>query len=342
MTCSSLLLSFVKRTFKDSHGKLVDKLVERAHILESNFANERLQALRNVAPGERMGHGNIFIAPPPDYDYQPSPTYLQTPAPRFVSHSRSQSDPVLSPGFSSSSTLNDPEDSALNQKDRPMSFTFVHEEKEVSSSAPEQVSFLLPSTTYDGGLSRQRKRSASLYPDSSPDQDLERIYAERMISLLPLSPTRVAQDSTPDHAPRVSYTPEQRPISFTFPFDPKNPFDRKSTSETSRSDQQNLLDDIDDAIDEFMYTLPATTYKTLPATTYSPEPTTEPTLSSATYTPEPTLSSATYTPEPILSSATYDPRHERKDSVMPSQSYPDEPPPVPLKDDKYRKGSIRA
>jgi hypothetical protein len=343
MTCSSLLLSFVKRTFKDSHGKLVDKLVERAHILESNFANERLQALRNVAPGERMGHGDIFIAPPPDYDYQPSPRYLQVPSPRFVSHTRSQSDPVLSPGFSSSSTLNDSNDSPFGQKDRPTSFTFVREEKEVSSSAPEQGSFLLPATTYDGGFSQRRERSASLYPGSSSDQHLERMNSERMISLLPLSPTTPApQDwSTPAHAPRVSYTPEERPISFTFPFDPKHPFDRKSTSETSQSDQQNLLDDIDDAIDEFMYTLPATTYNTLPATTYSPEPTPEPTLPNATYTLEPTLSSATYTPEPVLSSATYDPRHERKDSVMPAQSYSDERPPVPLKDDKYRKGSLR-
>jgi len=162
-----------------------------------------------------------------------------------------------------------------------------------------------------------------------------------MISLAPLSPTQSPKDWTPEYAPRVSYTPNERPISFTFPFDPKHPFDRKSTSETSQSDQQNLLDDIDDAIDEFMYTLPATTYKTLPATTYDPKPAAEPTLSSATYNPEPTLSNATYKPEPILSSATYDPRHARKDSVMPSQSYADEPPPVPLKDDKYRKGSIR-
>jgi hypothetical protein len=262
---------------------------------------------------------------------------------------------VLSPGFSSSSTLNDPNDSPFNKKDRPTSFTFVREEKEVSSSAPEATSFLLPATTYDGGFSQRRERSASLYPGSSSDQHFERMNSERMISLLPLSPTTPAppQDwNAPEHAPRISYTPEERPISFTFPFDPKHPFDRKSTSETSQSDQQNLLDDIDDAIDEFMYTLPAATYSPLPATTYSPQPTPEPILSSATYTPEPTLSSATYNPEatltsatykpePILSSAVYDPRHARKDSAMPSQDYADERPPVPLKDDKYRKGSLR-
>ncbi|EOA88398.1 uncharacterized protein SETTUDRAFT_107543 [Exserohilum turcica Et28A] len=344
MTCSSLLLSFVKRTFKDSHGELVDKLVERAHILESNLANERLQALRNIDPGERMGHGDIFIAPPPDYHLSPTHN-LQVPSPRYATHFRSQSDPVLSPGFSSSSTLNEHSDASPREAERPTSFTFVKEEKEVSSSAPEQNSYLLPATTYDGGFSQKKQRPASLGPVSPLGRCSEAFISERMISLMPLSPRSPYPPSQHKpisslHAPRVSYTVEERPISFTFPFDPKQPFDRKSTTETTHSDQNNLLDDIDDAIDEFMYTLPSSTFQTLPATTYSPEPT----LSSARYTPEPTLSSATYTPEPKLSSAKYyDPRHQRKDSAMPSQtsSEDDERPPVPLKDDKYRKGSIR-
>lgn len=351
MTCSSLLLSFVKRTFKDSHGKLVDKLVERAHILEANFANQRLRALRNVDPGERMGHGDIFIAPPPDY--QLSPTHLQVPSPRYVTHTRSQSDPVLSPGFSSSSTLNDQVESPSRLAERPTSYTFVREEKEVSSSAPEHNSYLLPATTYDGGFSQRRERSASLGLASPRD----RLPSSRAISPMPLSPRTPhypSQDESAHalHAPRVSYTPEERPISFTYPFDPKYPFDRKSTTETSQFNQQNLLNDIDDAIDaldEFMYTLPSTTYQTLPSTTYSPEPmlssarySPEPKLSSAAYTPEPILSSAKYVPERTLSNAKYDPRHERKDSAMPSQNNSeDERPPVPLKDEKYRKASMR-
>ncbi|KAF3002899.1 hypothetical protein E8E13_001736 [Curvularia kusanoi] len=73
MTCSKLLMGFVKKTFKDSHSHLVEKLVERAHILESNLANQRLKALRSVDPKDRMGHGNIFIAPPPDYQFAPPP-----------------------------------------------------------------------------------------------------------------------------------------------------------------------------------------------------------------------------------------------------------------------------
>jgi hypothetical protein len=352
MTCSSLLLSFVKRTFKDSHGKLVDKLVERAHILEADFANQRLRALRNVDPGERMGHGDIFIAPPPDY--QLSPSHLQVPSPRYLTHTRSQSDPVLSPGFSSSSTLNDQTESPSKQDERPISFTFLREEKEVSSSAPEQSSYLLPATTYDGGFSQRKARPASLGPASPRDRLPQTPLSQAMLSPMPVSPRTPYPPSQGEPesatlAPRISYTPEERPISFTFPFDPKQPFDRKSTSSTTQTDEQNLLNDIDDAIDEFMYTLPSATYQTLPATTYSPEPTLssarytpEPTLSNATYSPEPILSSAKYVPERTLSSAKYDPRHERKDSAMPSQcNSEDERPPVPLKDEKYRKGSIR-
>ncbi|EMD59216.1 hypothetical protein COCSADRAFT_194014 [Bipolaris sorokiniana ND90Pr] len=379
MTCSSLLLSFVKRTFKDSHGKLVDKLVERAHILEADFANQRLRALRNVDPGERMGHGDIFIAPPPDY--QLSPSHLQVPSPRYLTHTRSQSDPILSPGFSSSSTLNNDQtespfregespvkqgenlfklESPFKQGERPISYIIVREEKEVSTSAPEQNSYLLPATTYDGGFSRRKARPASLGPASPRERLPETPLSQAMLSPLPVSP-RTPYHPSPNEptsaflAPQISYTPEERPISFTFPFDPKQPFDRKSNSSVSQSNQHNLLSDIDDAIDEFMYTSPSaaprsTIYQLLPATTYSPEPTLssaryspkEPTLSSATYSPEHMLSSAKYIPERTLSSAKYDPRHERKDSAMPSQcNSEDERPPVPLKDEKYRKGSIR-
>ncbi|KAF1944878.1 hypothetical protein EJ02DRAFT_419936 [Clathrospora elynae] len=312
MTCSSLLLGFVKRTFKDSHGHLVDKLVERAHILESNFANERLQALRNVDPAERMGHGDIFIAPPPDYLSQT----LQVPSPHFASHARIHSDPVLSPGFSSASTLVDRNahlPSPSKSISRPMSLMFMHEEKSMSASAPEPASFLLPATTYDGDLSKRHVRSISLYPSNPLAQ-----HSERVISLRSQSPHPPQEEQMiSPQPPRISYTPEERPISFTFPtFDPKNPFDRTSNY-SSQSDQQNLLNDIDDAIDEaFMYTLPATTYTTLPATTYKSEP--------------------------ILSSAMYKPKHERMDSVTPNPVYSDKDlPPVPLKDEKYKKASLQ-
>ncbi|KAI2474798.1 hypothetical protein Ptr902_13785 [Pyrenophora tritici-repentis] len=287
MTCSSLLLSFVKRTFKDSHGQLVDKLVERAHILESSFANERLQQLRGIDPGERMGHGDILIALPPDLELS-----APAPSPRSMSHTRSQSDPVLSPGFSSSSTLNDNSQSnspTTKRSNRHMSFVYVHEEKPLASSAPEQSSFLLPATTYDGGA-------------TSP-------LRERPISMMPATPSAKNSERNALLWPRAT-------ISFTFPFDPKQPFDRKSNSQPSQSEQQNLLDDIDDAIDEFMYTLPATAYNTLPATRYNSN---SPILSNATYTP----TAPTPAPEPVLSSAKYDPKHERRTRLCRTRhSYP--------------------
>ncbi|CAA9963623.1 hypothetical protein CFE70_007736 [Pyrenophora teres f. teres 0-1] len=329
MTCSSLLLSFVKRTFKDSHGQLVDKLVERAHILESSFANERLQQLRGIDPGERMGHGDILIALPPDLELS-----APAPSPRSMSHTRSQSDPILSPGFSSSSTLNGNSESnspTTKRSNRHISFVYVHEEKPLASSAPEQSSFLLPATTYDGGASPMRERPISMMPATPSAQN-----SERVISLLPFSPHNTEapqQNQQFFNMPRTPYSGRERPISFTFPFDPKQPFDRKSNSQSSQPEQQNILDDIDDAIDEFMYTLPATAYNTLPAARYNSDSLT---LSNAIYNP------AAPAPEPVLSSAKYDPKHERKDSFMPFVPIEeDERPPVPLKDDKYRKGSIR-
>lgn len=333
MTCSSLLLGFVKRTFKDSHARLVEKLVERAHVLESSFANERLKALRNVDPGERTGHGDIFIAPPPDYL---SPGYTsQVTSPRYVSHTRSISDPILSPGFSQSSTLTNQSDdlrSPKKQQDRLTSFKFILEEKPVSASAPQPSSFLLPATTYDGGFSNRHERPISLYPGSPSHH-----FSERAISLPPPPPSpqktqqppHTKQDQQPIslNAPRISYTPEERPISFSFPFDPKCPFDRKSTTECTQPREQhsNLLDDIDVAIDEvFMCTLPATTYEAHPATTCDHH-----------------QQKGAKVGAEVREAAVV--KHERKDSVMRGglmyHAYSDtDLPPVPLKDEKYRKG----
>lgn len=272
MTCSSLLMGFVKRTFKDSHASLVEKLVERAHLLESNFANERLRALRKVEPGERMAIGDIFIAPPPDYlapmapDYRPwgylSP-YPDSPSepslsPRFEihsapkpsalhrtntqpaslspyysppahsNHSRSHSDPIKSPGFSSSSTL-------VSEGDRPATPPKDNPLKNVSqspSSTPQASLFLLPATTYGGGLSS--------HPVAST-QGGGHARKESNLSLFP---------------PRISYTPEERPISFTF--SNESPFDTHSRTASISNPNHNLFDEIDDAIDQvFLYTVPS-------------------------------------------------------------------------------------
>jgi hypothetical protein len=275
MTCSTLLMGFVKRTFKDSHASLVEKLVEKAHLLESNFANERLRALRNVEPGERMAIGDIFIAPPPDYLEPPAPDYRawgymspcpQSPSepslsPRFERfelasapspsplhrtntqpslspyysppahshHSRSHSDPITSPGFSSSSTL-------VSESDRPATppkddalklFT------QPSSSVSEPSLYLLPATTYGGGL--------SAHPVTSKPEPSSHARKGSNLSLVP---------------PRISYTPEERPISFQFTN--LSPFDTRSRTESTLGPNHNLLDEIDDAIDQvFLYTIPS-------------------------------------------------------------------------------------
>ncbi|KAF2633518.1 hypothetical protein BU25DRAFT_405395 [Macroventuria anomochaeta] len=365
MTCSKLFLGFVKKTFKDSHSRLVEKLVERAHILESNFANERLKALRNVEPRERMGHGNIFIAPPPDYQFAPPP-YRAQASPRFLQHSRSQSaSPILTPGLSQSSSFTERSasvSSSPEQQERPSSSRSTLDPG--AAAAPEQSLYMLPATTYDGGLYASFNRPISLYPGSTshpPSNRVVSLYYETMVD-------EGTSDDEPDDEPEpvsshiVSppHIPEVRPISFNFAFDQKSPGPKTPIS------NEDLLANIDAAIDEnYIYsspdtrynalptpnalraasqidTLPATTYELLPTTTYTASPTNSvDTLPSTTYNPVSsqtldTLPSTTYAPGPFLPSATYTPKHKRKDSVMPYHAYSDLPP-VPSKDEKYRR-----
>lgn len=101
MKCNIMMLSFVKKTFKESHSKLVDRLVEKAHIIEAKIANERLNGLKTVDPGERMGHGDIFIAPPPDYQ-PPQAQHMSM----YSNGSGSGHSPLPSPNLSQASTLN--------------------------------------------------------------------------------------------------------------------------------------------------------------------------------------------------------------------------------------------
>lgn len=44
MKCNVMLISFVKKTFKDAHSTLVNRLVEKAHILEAEQANKKIRA----------------------------------------------------------------------------------------------------------------------------------------------------------------------------------------------------------------------------------------------------------------------------------------------------------
>lgn len=98
MKCNIMMLSFVKKTFKESHSTLVDRLVEKAHAIEAKFANERLNGLKTIDPRERMAHGDIFIAPPPGY--QPNPGHMS------VISDGSRNSLMMSPGLTYSSTVN--------------------------------------------------------------------------------------------------------------------------------------------------------------------------------------------------------------------------------------------
>lgn len=106
MKCNIMMMGFVKKTFKDSHSTMVDRLVEKAHVLESREANERLNALKNLAPNERMGHGSIFIAPPPGYGgEQRVYNYDDKPLPQPRESIHSDGSATSSPGLSQASTL---------------------------------------------------------------------------------------------------------------------------------------------------------------------------------------------------------------------------------------------
>ncbi|KAF2182733.1 hypothetical protein K469DRAFT_585193 [Zopfia rhizophila CBS 207.26] len=94
MKCNIVMMSFVKKTFKESHATLVDRLVEKAHIIEAKTANERLKGLREF--GLESG-GQIPILPPPGY--QPS---QHNPHMSLYSSSSGQS-PPNSPGYDRSS-----------------------------------------------------------------------------------------------------------------------------------------------------------------------------------------------------------------------------------------------
>ncbi|KAF2789598.1 hypothetical protein K505DRAFT_341146 [Melanomma pulvis-pyrius CBS 109.77] len=158
MKCNIMMMSFVKKTFKDSHAKLVDRLVEKAHIIESNMANERLKALREVSPGERMGHGDIFIAPPPGY--QPDPAHMSIYS-NLSGHSSTHS-----PGLSQSSTL-------TSQSTYPKSPPYQLADHQASYHADQKASTLpnlsfLPATKYDPNCQQRSKELRHSYHAFQP------------------------------------------------------------------------------------------------------------------------------------------------------------------------------
>jgi len=177
-----MMMSFVKKTFKESHSKLVERLVEKAHLIESESANERLRALREVGPKERMGHGDIFIAPPPGYEFQPDMNGQHKSIYSNESESSRSTAPNSmnehSPGLSRSSTATglstDPTSPPYHDLDYVRAnqhvsisiqyqdeFEDYQRERSESAATLPSLSFL-PSTTYDPSYSKsQHKRSHS-------------------------------------------------------------------------------------------------------------------------------------------------------------------------------------
>jgi hypothetical protein len=180
--CNIMMMSFVKKTFKESHSKLVERLVEKAHLIESENANERLRALREVGPKERMGHGDIFIAPPPGYELQPDMNGQHISIYSNKSESSASTAPNSmnehSPGLSQSSTAtglsthpSSPPYHAVNypREDQHASISIQYQdefeayqrERSESAATLPSLSFL-PSTTYDPSCTKpQHKRSHS-------------------------------------------------------------------------------------------------------------------------------------------------------------------------------------
>lgn len=156
MKCNIMMISFVKKTFKESHMQLSDRLVEKAHAIEAKLANERLKGLKTVAPRDRMGHGDIFIAPPPGY----------TPGPgghmsMYSNQSGSNHSPLPSPNLSQASTLN-------SQGTYPGSPPYQHDDRmsyQPEKKGEQRQSYggeLLSNARYDPGAPKRQEHNNPL------------------------------------------------------------------------------------------------------------------------------------------------------------------------------------
>ena len=93
MKCNVMMLSFVKKTFKDAHSKLVDRLVEKTHLLEAKVANERLGA---HSPSLMPGSPAMFPGSPALHPSSPAFQHLSVYSNASSGHTDS---PLASPGL---------------------------------------------------------------------------------------------------------------------------------------------------------------------------------------------------------------------------------------------------
>jgi len=293
MKCNIMMMGFVKKTFKESHAKLVDRLVEKAHILESEAANARLKMLKEVAPRERMGHGSIFIAPPPGYTPMESPPQQGADGGYFLGASQQQhqaryqdQDPQRQ-----DSVLQSQQNQQLQQPQLPIYQEFHRQRLSGGNSSSSHTSPHLQALHHQS-LSSNTSSNSNQSPLTSPNlsQASTVISQSNLMSPPPLfsekplpSPPSQFQQARYQHKHTHSENIDHGG-SFRFRVQAGDTQDsvpgvaetrpRSSTIATARpvDEQQGL------AILPATTYLPSTTYKpaTLPATTYLP---------ASTYTP---------------------------------------------------------
>jgi hypothetical protein len=222
--------------------------------------------------------------------------------------------PITSPGFSSSSTL-------VSEGDRPATPPRDDTPKSAlisqpSTSAPEPSLYLLPATIY-GGVPTQHPVALS--------SGSRHARKGSNLSLFP---------------PRISYNPEERPISFTFTAE--SPFDTRSRTGSTSSSNHNLLDEIDDAIDQvFLYTIPShpsagnkvqvIANDTLPATKYERRDTL--TAIEYEFTRKNTLPATKYSGADVLPATKYEP--DAAKTTLPATKYEGDLANITLSATKY-------
>jgi hypothetical protein len=304
MKCNIMMMGFVKKTFKESHAKLVDRLVEKAHILESEAANARLKMLKEVAPGERMGHGSIFIAPPPGYTPMESPPQQGADGGYFPQASQQQQQPGHQNQQRQDSVVQtQQQQQPPPQQQLPMYQKFNQQRFSGNSSSNTSPSL---QALHHQSLSSNTSSNSNLSPLSSPNisQASTVISQNSLMSPPPLfsqkplpAPPSQFQQTRYQHKHTHSEDCGDRKASFRFNVQAEDGRDsvhgaaetrpRSSTIGTARpvDEQQGLA------------MLPATTY--LPSTTYAPA-----TLPATTYLP-----ASTFTPRERSRSREFD-RHQ--------------------------------
>lgn len=77
MRCNMLMTSFVKKNLKKASTVLVDRMVEKAHITETQVRNEILLQQQHTGSTTTSGNTSPYIGAPPSPRFPPPQTYQQ-------------------------------------------------------------------------------------------------------------------------------------------------------------------------------------------------------------------------------------------------------------------------